>query len=181
MKPDNWVLTASNSAFDGCSEVIEGSELILVDFGRAVDLKAAAKPGIDPMDVRLEGSCAEKDMECVAMRKGISWSFDVDTFGVCASAFVLLHGSHIEIKEDSTTERWKPHKPPRRYWQKDLWNEFFDKLLNLDEVSHSALGSHPVSLRALYKKMEDYVQAESTKLESLLKSQARMLPSVRIT
>jgi checkpoint serine/threonine-protein kinase len=170
-------------AFDGCKEVINGSELMLVDFGRAVDLKAAAKPEIDPMDVRLEGSCAEKDMECVAMRKGLSWSFDVDTFGVCASAHVLLYGSHIEIDCNSTTKRWKPRKPLRRYWQKDLWNDFFDTLLNLDEVSQTALGSHPRSLRALYKKMETYIRdrSRSSNLESLLKHQASMLPSVRIT
>jgi len=154
---------------------------MLVDFGRAVDLKAAAKSGMDAMDVRLEGSAAEKDMECVAMRKGLGWSFDADTFGLCAGAHVLLYGSHLEIDYNSSTKRWKPRKPLRRYWQRDLWTEFFDTLLNLDEVSKTALGSRPASLRDFRKKLEAHVRPRMSELESLLRHQARILPSQRIT
>jgi checkpoint serine/threonine-protein kinase len=145
-----------------------------------VDLKAAAKPGTDPMDVRLEGEASEEDMACVAMRKGLSWSFDADTFGICASAHVLLYGTHIDIDYNPSTKRWKPRKPLRRYWQKDLWNEFFDTLLNLDELSQTALGSRPGSLRDLRKKFEAHVRGRSSELESLLRHQDRVLPSSRI-
>lgn len=154
---------------------------MLVDFGRAVDMKAAAEQGMDPMDVRLEGSAAEEDMECVAMRKGLSWSFDADTFGLCAGAHVLLYGTHIEIDYSPSTRRWMPRKPLRRYWKKDLWNDFFDTLLNLDELSQTALGSRPGSLRDLRKKLEAHLRSRSSELESLLRHQARILPSQRIT
>lgn len=154
---------------------------MLVDFGRAVDLMAAAKSGMDAMDVRLEGSASEEDMECVAMRKGLGWSFDADTFGLCAAAHVLLFGTHMEIHYDASTKRWKPRKPLRRYWKKDLWNEFFDTLLNLDEVSQTALGSRPGSLRDLRRKLEAHVMSRRSELESLLRHQSRILPSQRIT
>ena len=133
------------------------------------------------MDVRLEGEAAEEDMACVSMRKGLSWSFDADTFGICASAHVLLYGTHIQIDYDPSTKRWKPHKPLRRYWQKDQWNEFFETLLNLDEVSQTALGSRPGNVRDLRKKLEAHVRDRSSELESLLKHQARVLPCARIT
>lgn len=154
---------------------------MLVDFGRAVDLEAAAKPGMDAMDVRLEGSSCEEDMECVAMRKGMSWSFDADTFGICAGAHVLLYGEHIQLDYNAATRRWMPKKPLRRYWKKDLWVEFFDTLLNLDEVSQTALGSRPGSLRDLRRKMEAHVMARNKELESLLRHQSRVLPSQRLT
>lgn len=180
-KPDNWVLCTSDSACDGCTEEIKGSGLMLVDFGRAVDLLAAAKPGTDAMDVILEGSAAEEDMECVAMRKGLGWSFDADTFGVCAGAHALLYSTHIEIDFNQSTKRWMPRKPLRRYWKKDLWTTFFDTLLNLDEVSQTALGSRPGSIRDIRKKMEAHVRSRSSELESLLRHQGRILPSQRIT
>lgn len=154
---------------------------MLVDFGRAVDLKAAATVGVDALDVRLDGSAAEEDMECVAMRKGLSWSFDADTFGLCAGVHVLLYGTHIEIEYNSSTKRWMPRKPLRRYWKKDLWKELFDTLLNLDPLSQTALGSRPASLRELRRKLKAYVETRRSELESLLRHQSRILPSQRIT
>ena len=87
---------------------------MLVDFGRAVDLKAAAKSGIDPLDVRLQGKASDDEMLCLAMRKDLSWSFDTDTYRVCASAHVLLYGTHMEIEMNPSTKRWKHRKPLRR-------------------------------------------------------------------
>lgn len=155
---------------------------MLVDFGRAIDLTTtAAKSGTDAMNVVLQGSASNQEMECVAMRKGLGWSFDADTFGVCAGAHALLFGTHIEIDFNRSTRRWMPRKPLRRYWKKALWTDFFDTLLNLDKVSQTALGSRPGSLRDLRKKMESHVQTRTSELESLLRHQGRILPSQRIT
>jgi checkpoint serine/threonine-protein kinase len=181
VKPDNWVLMESATAFVSCRDEIEASDLMLVDFGRAVDLTDAAKGGIDPMDVKLFGDAAGEDMACVAMRKGLGWSFDVDTYGLCASAHVLLFGTHLEVEEDHSSRRWKPRKPLRRYWQKEIWQEVFDTLLNLDEVTGNAIGSRSRSLRSLRTMIEDHLSDRGRELESLLRHQARILPSSRPT
>jgi hypothetical protein len=180
VKPDNWVMVASDKALGSCVELIDTSDLMLVDFGRALDLVSAAKDDADPMDVKFLGMATAEDMACVAMRKNLGWSFDVDTFGICASAHVLLYGSHIEIEVDRSSKRWNLVKPLRRYWQKELWTQVFDTLLNLDEFSQIAMGSRPRSLKELRGKIETYLATRSKELESLLKHQARILPKERL-
>lgn len=177
-KPDNWVLMTSETSFEGCGSMLEASDLMLVDFGRSVDLAMCAKDGADPMNVKLFGEATTEDLACVAMRKGCGWSFDVDTFGVCASSHVLLYGVHLEIEQGSNS-RWKPRKALRRYWQKELWSSLFDTLLNLDEGSQTAIGSRPGSLRCLRLTLESYLNGKAKELFSLLKHQARILPSSR--
>ena len=162
VKPDNWVLAGVK-------------DLVLVDFGRAVDLAELASPRVDAMDVKLVGEAAEKDMQCVAMRKNRPWSFDADSFGICASLHILLFGDHLEIEQKG--KRWMPRKRFRRYWQGELLTEIFDTLLNSDEGT--LIGSRPRSLRSLRKKVESYLESETRKLEDELGSLERMLPSNR--
>jgi len=179
VKPDNWVAIASTCAYEGCSEQVEASDLMLVDFGRAVDLTAAAKDGFNPLDLKLKGMATSQEMACVASRLNLEWSFDVDTFGICASAHVLLYGSHIEISMDQT-KRWNIKKRLRRYWQKELWAELFETLLNLDDVTQIAIGSRPKSLREIRRKFEHFLSTKTKELESLLKHQHRILPRRRL-
>ena len=172
VKPDNWVVVASACAYDGCSELFEAADLMLVDFGRAIDLNSGTKHGIDPMDLKLSGNANDLDMACAAMRMNLGWSFDVDTFGICSSAHVLLYGSHLEMEMDRS-KRWRLRKPLRRYWQKDLWSDFFDSLLNDD------LASRPASLRQHRQRIEEYLKTKMKDLEYLLKHQVRILPKER--
>ena len=176
IKPDNWVMAPSSTAFEGCSQEIPASDLVLVDFGRAVDMEAAAGNTTEPMNVRLYGEAVDQDMACVAIRNGWSWSFDIDTYGICASAHVLLYGSHLEIERDTTTKVWRPKKALRRYWQRELWTNLFNSLLNVDEVSRRAMGSRPGNLRSIRTTMEEYVNSRTKELESMLRHQGRMLP-----
>ena len=173
VKPDNWVLVASSSAYEGCSEVVECADLMLVDFGRAVDLTSGKQEGIDPMDFKLSGETSDPGTACAAMRMNLPWSFDADTFGICASAHVLLYGSHMEM-DINRSKRWKIRKPLRRYWQKDLWTDFFDSLLN------DAIASRPGSLRQRREKIDEYLKTKAKDLEYLLKHQARILPKKRL-
>ena len=167
VKPDNWVLCSSND--------VQGSELVLVDYGRAIDLSDLAKEGEDPSNVVLMGEAAEEDMMCVAMRKGRPWSYDADTFGICASAHVLLFGNHIELIQNG--KRWMPRQSFKRYWQRDLWTELFDTLLNSDEGT--MIGSRPLTLRMLKEKVEARLDQHRSKLDELLKKQEQILWSTR--
>jgi hypothetical protein len=151
---------------------------MLVDFGRAVDLTKLSNNGLDVFNTKLHGCATGQDMRCVAMRTGRSWSFDVDTYGILCCSHVLLFGTHMQIKK-SGDNQWQPVREFRRYWQKELWAETFESLLNVDEVSGSAIGSRPRSLRSLRGKIESYLQGESSNLRSAIIRQATLLPAKR--
>eukprot|EP00578_Thalassiosira_sp_NH16_P014046 CAMPEP_0181126148 /NCGR_PEP_ID=MMETSP1071-20121207/27454_1 /TAXON_ID=35127 /ORGANISM="Thalassiosira sp., Strain NH16" /LENGTH=1409 /DNA_ID=CAMNT_0023211689 /DNA_START=213 /DNA_END=4439 /DNA_ORIENTATION=- len=122
IKPDNWVLTSSlKDRNNAGKKSVGGSDIMLVDFGRSIDLEKVASGLSDPLKAQFKGSIAAEDMECVAMRKGLPWGVDLDFFGLAASSFILLFGSHIEIVQDRSTGKWRLSKSFRRYWQKDLW------------------------------------------------------------
>ena len=146
VKPDNWVLTSSKAR-----DVVGGCDLMLVDFGRAVDLEKVTRQGEDHLRTLFKGSIAAEDMECGTMREGLAWGVDLDYFGLCASAFILLFGSHMEVVRDKSTGHWRLSKMLRRYWQKDLWQSLFHSLLNFD------LGSERKCLRDLRAAFDEYI------------------------
>lgn len=173
-KPDNWVLCSSDTLTRGSP--INGSEVMMVDFGRAIDLVAAAKSAdTAPMEALLTGEASPKPMQCVSMRNGLPWSFDIDTFGVCAAAHVLLFGQHMEITMDPKGRRWVPVESFDHNNQRALWITIFDSLLNLDDVSRSAISSHPKSVRHLRTQIETFLSTRQEKLVTALRSQAQLL------
>ena len=183
VKADNWVLVAPHSGHTKTDDTsAPGSELMLVDFGRAVDLATVNCGKPDKLEARILGKAAKEDMACAAIREGLPWGADIDTYGICASAFVLLYGIHMDIEKDPASKRWRPHKPLRRYWNKSLWNKLFDTLLNLDGKERNlATGSHPNSLRALRKSFEEYLASGGRKkdLQAELNRQSSILPKRR--
>jgi len=173
VKADNWVLTSSNSKYKtNTGKDLPGSDLMLVDFGRSVDLVSLKHTNKDNRDVRLCGKFAAKDMQCVAMKEGRSWSTEIDTYGLCASSHVLLFGVHMNIQKERSSSRWRLQKTLRRYWQRDLWQNLFDSLLN-DESG--------VSLPAIREPFDKYLADKDHQKEliSLLRHQTRLLPNIK--
>lgn len=151
----------------------------MVDFGRAVDLADGSDfPTEHARNTMFSGTTAKKTMQCVAMRNGESWSYDVDTYGICDCAYVLLFGKDLKI-EKGKGGRWQQSEKLKRYWNKDIWNEVFDSLLNLDEVSGSAIDSRALSLRRLRGKIDKYLESDSKLLHELLYHQANNIPDSR--
>jgi len=158
---------------------VDFSNLTLVDFGNAVDLTDNSGFNVeDSRNTLFYGSTAKIDMQCVAMRNGQPWSYDADTFGILCCAHVLLYGTHMKIKKGKNN-RWQPSTSLKRYWKQDLWKEIFDTLLNLDEVSDSAIGSRASSLRGLRRKIDTHIETNTKDLHYLLSRQANMLPDSR--
>ena len=180
VKPDNFVL--SNFKYsDTILHQVNFSDLTLVDFGNAVDLKQSSDLNIDDCrNVLFCGHTARKDMQCVAMRNGQSWSYDADTFGVVCCAHVLLYGKHMEIKKRNDN-RWAPSTLLKRYWKQDLWNEVFDTLLNRNDIIHTGLlaDSRGSGLCELRKKIDAHLKSKARKLHELLSRQANILPAGR--
>ena len=157
----------------------KSSSLTLVDFGRAVDLAEDSDSlAEDVRNTMFNGTTGNESMQCIAMRSGQSWSYDADTYGVCDCAYVLLFGKDMEIKKGKCN-RWRQSEELKRYWNKDIWNDIFDSLLNLDEVSGSAIGSRASSLSCLRKKIDTYLETDVQNLHELLSYQANNLPDSR--
>jgi checkpoint serine/threonine-protein kinase len=145
-----------------CSALL-GGDIMLVDFGRSIDMASIREP---PLSNFFTGSICAEDMECIAMREGKPWAADVDTFGLCASAHVLLFGCHMEVEYDHTRCRWQLKKRFRRYWQKELWCKMFESLLNL------APGEcHSIKLGEIRKDFETYLNGVRNDLMTFLKGQ----------
>lgn len=161
--------------------MIEASDVILTDFGRAVDLEDLESASENPLDRKLKGRASRDDMMCVAMQKGLPWSFDIDTYGLCDTAHVLLFGSGLNLVRDVKTGRWGPKQRLRRYHQTDLWTCLFDTLLNLEEPGKVAIGSRPGSLRQIRIKFEEYLKKNQAQVKAQLKHQATFLPTKRPT
>eukprot|EP00559_Dactyliosolen_fragilissimus_P004636 CAMPEP_0184860566 /NCGR_PEP_ID=MMETSP0580-20130426/5433_1 /TAXON_ID=1118495 /ORGANISM="Dactyliosolen fragilissimus" /LENGTH=922 /DNA_ID=CAMNT_0027357717 /DNA_START=75 /DNA_END=2840 /DNA_ORIENTATION=+ len=177
VKPDNWVLTLSESSCNNDSKAsMPGSDLMLVDFGRSIDLKPLSVNSKSPLDIQFCGNATTKDMESVRMRDKKAWGTDIDTFGLCASSHVLLFGCHIEIEKDRANQRWRPVKKLRRYWQRDLWCKFFDILLNVEDYTSGITSCE--NLRTLRSEFENYLNEGShrSELKALLNAQSRSIP-----
>ena len=149
-----------------------------MDFGRSVDLHLLGEMrGSKPMDIKLRGEAATDEMQCAAMKDSQAWSFDADTFGVVASAHIMLFGDHMEIQKRGT--KWLPRETAKRYHQRAIWDKLFLQLLNKDDLTRTALGSTPRSLRDLRMTIENYLQSKQHDLQAALLHQATLLPSSR--
>lgn len=158
--------------------VAESSDLMLVDFGGAIDLETASVDRSCLMDTVFTGPAASDSMICVSMRHDLPWSFDLDTYGVCASAHVLIFGGYLDI-ERNRTNRWMPKQKFPRHFEKELFAELFDTLLNLDSDFGQAIGSRPYSVKRLRNRIENYLRQEESRLCAALIHQASILPDKR--
>ena len=117
------------------------------------------------------GNAAGQDMECPAMMEERPWKEDIDTFGLCACAHVLLWGTHIKVVKD-VKDKWRQEKNIRRYWCKDLWHEFFSTLLNSGGDDEDGVGvgfgSGHEDLRRLREGFEGHMEGRKRELKALL-------------
>ena len=132
---------------------------MLVDFGRAIDLDKTMIRGSDPLHSQFTGNIAAEDMECGAMREGRRWGVDLDFFGLAASSYILLFGSHMEVIQERSTGKWRPNKSFRRYWECDLWKLLFDSLLNFNS------NTDKYCLKEIRSHFDDYIEGKHRKKE----------------
>ncbi|PON34834.1 Serine/threonine protein kinase [Parasponia andersonii] len=101
--------------------------LCLVDWGRGIDLR------LFPDDIEFKGDCRTSGFRCIEMQQNKSWKFQVDTYGLCVIVHMMLHNCYMEIQEKPSPDGgyiYLPKSPFKRYWNVDLWKNFFTKLLN---------------------------------------------------
>ncbi|ETV95228.1 BUB protein kinase [Aphanomyces invadans] len=124
IKPDNWILVDGQSYWD-TRETFSTGAVCLIDFGRAIDLDYY------PKDFAFCGDCHASGFQCIEMLTKETWTYQIDTFGLCASIHLLLFGDYMEVKYISKTGKWMPKRPWKRYWQCQLWSDLFSTFLNI--------------------------------------------------
>lgn len=107
--------------------------LSLIDFGRGIDMRAF-QPSVQFI--------AEWDTgkhECNEIREGRPWTHQIDLYGVAGTIHVMLFGKYLEStlgrKSDgavpsSSAKTYRIRESLKRYWEREIWNEVFDLLLN---------------------------------------------------
>ena len=139
VKPDNFILCPDvldlgessqeqeedddddDDEIEAKNEIVQAGGVKIVDFGRSVDLKAIS--GGDDI-IGFFGEASGEDMSCAAMREDRPWMEDIDTFGVCATAHIMLWGTHMDLVRD-VKGKWRQGKSIRRYWKVSLSFFFF--------------------------------------------------------
>ncbi|KAH9909181.1 Mad3/BUB1 homology region 1-domain-containing protein [Xylariomycetidae sp. FL2044] len=111
----------------------------LIDFGRGIDMRAFAP------NVRFVADWKTSPADCVEMRQGRPWTYQIDYHGLAGIVHCLLFGKYIETVECSnggggagalglgalaSAKRYKVRESFKRYWQTEIWARLFDVLLN---------------------------------------------------
>ncbi|KAJ0982942.1 hypothetical protein J5N97_011197 [Dioscorea zingiberensis] len=153
-KPDNLLVRyarddLTEDGFSSRTGSWHDQGLCLVDWGRGIDLS------LFPADTEFQGDCRTSGFRCVQMQEKHSWTYQVDTYGLCVIVHMMLHGSYMSIEKKSTPDGgyyYQPKTAFKRYWNVDLWKPLFSKLLNIQ----SNVSDVPL-LQSLRSSFEDYM------------------------
>lgn len=135
----------------------DNQKLVLIDFGRSVDLTLFSE------GKQFLTSFKTDQQDCPLMNKHEPWSFEADYYGIAAIIHTLLFGKYIEINE-LKNGKYKLKEPLKRYWQRDeLWNQFFDILLNT-YYNNNINEKYPIidELKYQRNKFETWLEANSS-------------------
>ena len=161
MKLDNLLLVFDEA---GAGEgAVGGADTKIIDFGLVRVLKTLGH--------QFTGKAAIKEMMCRAMRREDLWGVDQDFFCLCASAFSLLFfgmDSKNMVREEEGKFCLDNTIPSTGrasgLWRGELWNEFFDKLLNYDPAGDD----YNMVVVDICKKFDAYVQENKALIAACL-------------
>ncbi|KAI8635142.1 Mad3/BUB1 homology region 1-domain-containing protein [Xylariaceae sp. FL1651] len=142
--------------------------VVLIDFGRGIDMRAFER------DVQFIADWKTSAADCAEMREGRPWTWQIDYHGLAGIVHCLLFGRYIEtVRADSpgglgtaAGRRYKIRESLKRYWQTDLWADCFDVLLNPASHVHGEPEARmPVNrgLRRVRERMEAWLEANCEK------------------
>jgi checkpoint serine/threonine-protein kinase len=175
-KPDNLLIRSSSAQLGFWGPDKPGAwqqqGVSLIDWGRSIDLSLFAE------GVEFVGDSKTDGFRCTEMIEKKPWVFQVDTYGLCGVVHCLLHGNYMEIDKRPTNGTSqvinRPKAPYKRYWNVNLWQNFFETLLNLNTAKSYD------TLHSLRRSFEDYLRSDSgltKKLRDLMVKQNTMLQS----
>lgn len=141
--------------------------VVLIDFGRGIDMRAFEK------DVQFIADWKTTKEDCAEVREGRPWTWQIDYHGLAGIMHCLLFGKYIEtVRADqgglgtAAGRKYKIRESLKRYWQTDIWADCFDVLLNPgSHVEGEAETRLPVnrSLKRIRERMEVWLEANCEK------------------
>jgi len=128
LKADNFLLQyipVPNLAATSPEEMFVGlaPSLQLIDFGKSIDLRLL------PKGILFNKVCKTDGLLCPEMREGRGWREHLDYFGLAATAYLLLFSTYMDIVQ--VGDKWEAKGSFKRWWQHDVWKEFFGEFLNI--------------------------------------------------
>lgn len=121
IKPDNFLVMTKIDV-----ENLSRPTIQLIDFGVAIDMQLLQN--MHPYREVQFKLVAEED-PCIEMRENKPWTYQVDLYGVAGTAHAMLFGRYMDVHRKCM--KWEIKTKLPRYFQKDIWEIFFDKLLNI--------------------------------------------------
>eukprot|EP01105_Mastigella_eilhardi_P022087 TRINITY_DN5409_c0_g1_i1.p1 TRINITY_DN5409_c0_g1~~TRINITY_DN5409_c0_g1_i1.p1 ORF type:complete len:316 (-),score=82.37 TRINITY_DN5409_c0_g1_i1:39-986(-) len=184
LKPDQFLLrrpprTGELPRWDPQKPGWEDVGLQVIDFGYSVDQR------MYPLGTRFQGKGHADTFDCIEMREGRPWTFQPDLFGLCACVHVLLHAKYMTVKhvEKNGGTVWLPTLSlNRRHYQKELWDNLMERLINGCTCGGNSTSSGEATARelaALRHSLEQYLTTNPKQAESLRQAlmQPRLAPA----
>jgi checkpoint serine/threonine-protein kinase len=151
--------------------------LVLIDFGRSIDMQAFS-PGVQFMADWETGT-----HECNEIREMRPWTHQIDLYGIAGVIHVLLFGKYVESTpingdENASSRTYRIRESLKRYWDREIWAGVFDLLLNpgaerwqrieRENGADAGLSSAPIlpvlhSMRHVRRGMEEWLLANAEK------------------
>ncbi|XP_054474545.1 LOW QUALITY PROTEIN: mitotic checkpoint serine/threonine-protein kinase BUB1 [Anoplopoma fimbria] len=161
VKPDNFLLGErflDNRCFE--PENLDHG-LVLVDLGQSIDME------LFPEGTAFTAKCLTSGFQCTEMLSGKPWNYQTDYFGIAGTVYCLLFGTYMKVTNEGGV--WKTNGVFRRNPHSDLWQDFFQTLLNVPEVRS------PSALRSLRCSLSSALQQNYGSKLSSLKSRMMVL------
>ncbi|KAI8011109.1 Mitotic checkpoint serine/threonine-protein kinase BUB1 [Camellia lanceoleosa] len=144
--------------------------LCLVDWGRGIDLS------LFPDEIKFYGDSRTSGFRCVEMQEKKPWTFQVDIYGLCVIVHMMLHNSYMEVEKKASPDGGYIYKPKsyfKRYWQVQLWNNLFTKLLNINPND-----DYKTLLKGLRESFQDYMSSNPQLIKKLKQSLVKQRTSL---
>ncbi|GMT28326.1 hypothetical protein PFISCL1PPCAC_19623, partial [Pristionchus fissidentatus] len=126
-KPDNWMIIEKINEDASIDELLDSRCLRLIDWGRAIDMKALGGRS-------LYGRAGTEQFDCIEMCEGRPWTYHPDLYAFCATIYVLHTKEYMNVT--NTNGRYAPVKGfKRRLSTVSLWSEIFDECFNIPPSS----------------------------------------------
>lgn len=143
--------------------------LTLLDFGRGIDTKAF-KP-----EAKFVADWKAEETDCPEIREARPWKWEIDYFGAAGVVHSMLFGKYIETVPVSggglgQRKEWKIRENLKRYWEKDIWTEVFNVLINSGAKKEDEMRKDLQRIRVI---MEDWLETESERNGRDLRSSIR--------
>ncbi|NXH19553.1 BUB1 kinase, partial [Bucco capensis] len=163
IKPDNFMLGQRQFLDNEACDIDDLSHgLTLIDLGQSIDMK------LFPEGTAFTAKCETSGFQCIEMLTQKPWNYQTDYFGIAATVYCMLFGSYMQVRRNENGV-WKPEGAFRRLVNADLWEEFFESMLNIPSC-HSL-----PSLGVLRKRLKDLFCKSYAKEIKLLRNRLVVL------